>query len=168
MNESFYTETEKAHNQIEKRTYIMTSDIEWLTNKEKWINLKSIGIVIREYTSNGKNVKEVRYYISDLLSSEINEFKKAVRYEWGIENNLHWHLDYTFKEDNNLTMNKNAQSNLNILRKLCLNILKLIRPFYNKSLKLIRFIISQNFNNEMLKILSYINVEKLKKIANFQ
>lgn len=168
MNESFYAETEKAHNQIEKRTYIMTSDIEWLTNKEKWINLKSIGIVIREYTSNGKNVKEVRYYISDLLSSEINEFKKAVRYEWGIENNLHWHLDYTFKEDNNLTMNKNAQSNLNILRKLCLNILKLIRPFYNKSLKLIRFIISQNFNNEMLKILSYINVEKLKKIANFQ
>ena len=67
MNESFYTETEKAHNQIEKRTYIMTSDIEWLTNKEKWINLKSIGIVIREYTSNGKNVKEVRYYISDLF-----------------------------------------------------------------------------------------------------
>ena len=168
MNESFCEETEKAHNQVEKRTYIITSDIDWLNNKDRWANIKSIGIAIREYTSDENNVKDVRYYITDLLSSEIKEFKKAVRDEWGIENNLHWHLDYTFKEDNNLTMNKNAQANLNILRKLCLNILKLIKPLYNKSLKLIRFIIGQNFDNEILKILSYINIDELKKIANFQ
>lgn len=169
MNESFYEETEKAHNQIEKRTYIMTSDIEWLNNKNKWSNIKSIGIAVREYTNNkGKKTKDIRYYITDLSSNNMREFKKGVRDEWGIENNLHWHLDYTFKEDSNLTMNKNAQANLNIIRKLCLNLLKLIKPLYNKSLKLIRFIISQNFDKEMVKILSYLNIEEIKKIANLQ
>lgn len=90
--------------------------------------------------------------------------KNAVRGEWGIENNLHWHLDYTFREDANLTMNKNAQSNLNILRKLCLNILKLIKPVYNKSLKMIKFILEQDFENEINRILSCLNIEELKRI----
>lgn len=39
-----YEETEKAHGQIEKGTYIMTEDINWLSNKVKWANLKTIGL----------------------------------------------------------------------------------------------------------------------------
>lgn len=108
---------------------------------------------------------DVRYYITDLESSEIKDFKNAVRGEWGIENNLHWHLDYTFKEDANLTMSKNAQANLNILRKLCLNILKLVKPIYNKSLKMIRFILGQDFENEIGRVLCCLNIDELKKIT---
>ena len=164
--ESYYEEAEKAHNDIEKRIYIMTSNIEWLNNKEKWKNIKSIGLVTREYNIDGRRTLDTRYYITDLESNNINEFKKAVRDEWGIENNLHWHLDYIFKEDNNLTSNKKAQSNLNILRKLCLNILELIRTFYNKSLKLIRFIIGNNFENKIDKVFSYLNTDELLKISS--
>lgn len=164
-NESYYEETEKSHSQIEKRTYIMTSKIDWLSNKEKWKNIKSIGIVKREYEKDAKKVIDIRYYITDLNSSEIKDFKNAVRGEWGIENNLHWHLDYTFREDANLTMNKNAQANLNVLRKLCLNILKLAKPIYNKSLKMIRFILGQDFENEIGRVLSCLNIDELKKIT---
>lgn len=164
-NESYYEETEKSHSQIEKRTYIMTSKIDWLSNKDKWKNIKSIGIVKREYEKDTKKVIDVRYYITDLNSSEIKDFKNAVRGEWGIENNLHWHLDYTFKEDANLTMNRNAQANLNVLRKLCLNILKLAKPIYNKSLKMIRFILGQDFENEIGKVLCCLNIAELKKIT---
>ena len=164
-NDSYYEETEKSHSQIEKRTYIMTSKIDWLSNKDKWKNIKSIGIVKREYQKDTKKVIDVRYYITDLNSSEIKDFKNAVRGEWGIENNLHWHLDYTFKEDANLTMNKNAQANLNVLRKLCLNILKLVKPIYNKSLKMIRFILGQDFENEIGKVLCCLNIDELKKIT---
>lgn len=158
IKESYYEETEKSHNQMEKRTYIMTSKINWLPNKEKWKNIKSIGLVTREYEKDNNKITDIRYYITDLNSTEINEFKKAVRGEWGIENNLHWHLDYTFREDANLTANKNAQSNLNILRKLCLNILKLIKPLYNKSLKMIRFILGQDFENEISKVIFCLNI----------
>lgn len=165
IKESYYEEIEKSHNQIEKRIYVITSKIDWLPNKEKWENIRSIGFVAREYEKDDKKLTDIRYYITDLNSTEINEFKNAVRGEWGIENNLHWHLDYTFREDANLTMNKNAQSNLNILRKLCLNILKLIKPVYNKSLKMIRFILGQDFENEINRILSCLNIEELKRIT---
>lgn len=164
-DEAFIEVIEKSHNQIEKRTYVMTSKIDWLPDKNKWKNIKSIGIVKREYKMDNKNKIDIRYYITDLDSSEINDFKNAVRDEWGIENNLHWHLDYTFKEDHNSTMNKKAQANLNILRKLSLNILKLVKPFYNKSLKMIRFILGQNFENEISKVFSCLDIESLKKLT---
>ncbi len=38
----------------------------------------------------------------------------------------HWHLNVTFREDGNHTIEKQAAYNLNIIRKLSLNILKLI------------------------------------------
>ena len=38
----------------------------------------------------------------------------------------HWHLDVTFKEDANHTRNKHISYNLNIMRKLALNLLKLL------------------------------------------
>lgn len=56
-------------------------------------------------------------------------------------------------------MIKNSQANLNILRKFALNILKLVKSLYNKSLKLIRFRIGQNFENEIEKIILYLNIE---------
>lgn len=71
---------------------------------------------------------------------------------------MHWQLDVTFKEKNR-TMIKNSQANLNILRKFALNILKLVKSLYNKSLKLIRFRIGQNFENEIEKIILYLNIE---------
>lgn len=149
-NQCHYEESELAHSTIEKRTYIMTEDINWLEIK-KWKNIKSIGIYIREYTENDVLKKDVRYFITSLGTDQIKDFCRAVRDEWGIENNLHWHLDVTFKEDKNRTMIKNSQANLNILRKIALNILKLVKPLYNKSLKLIRFRIGQNFENEIKK-----------------
>lgn len=163
-NKCHYEETEKLHNQIEKRTYIMNDDIDYL-NKDKWKNLKSVGICKKEVIKNDVKQVEIRYYITSLELKCLNDFKRAVREEWGIENNLHWHLDVTFKEDANTTMNKNAQANLNILRKLCLNILKLVKPMYNKSLKLIRFRIGQNFEEEIINIFRCLNINKLKEIT---
>ena len=122
-----YEEIECAHSTKEKRTYVMTENIGWLETKG-WEKFKSIGICTREYIENGIQKKDTRYFITSLGTNEMKDFCRAIRDEWGIENNLHWHLDVTFKEDKSKTMNKNAQANLNILRKFSLNILKLIKP----------------------------------------
>ncbi len=37
---------------------------------------------------------------------------------------MYWHLDVTFKEDSNTTLDKQATQNHNIIRKWCLSILK--------------------------------------------
>lgn len=67
----------------------------------------------------------------------------------------------TFKEDKNLTSEKTAQKNLNILRKLGLNILKMAQPLYKLSLKNIRLQLCMNFEDEFNKILSLLDKEKI-------
>lgn len=65
-----------------------------------------------------------RYYISR-LKPYIELFSKAVRRHWSVEV-MHWHLDVTFKEDANRTLDKTAEQNMNIIRKWALSILKTV------------------------------------------
>ncbi len=165
---NYFMETEKSHSQIETRKYYLISDVEWISFKKEWANLTSIGIIKKrcENISTGEVTEEIRYYITSLYDTEIKEFAESVRNEWAIENNLHWHLDFTFKEDKNLVSQKKAQQNLNILRKLSLNILKIAQPSYGLSLKNIRLMLCMDFENEILKILSLLNTETVVKLIN--
>ena len=160
---NYYSEKEKLHSQVEIRDYYLISDIEWISNKNKWRKLTSIGVVEKTISDliTGEEKQEIRYYITSLYDSELKDFAQAVRSEWEIENNLHWHLDVTFKEDRNLTSEKTAQKNLNILRKLGLNILKMAQPLYKLSLKNIRLQLCMNFEDEFYKILTLLDKEKI-------
>lgn len=160
---NYYSEKEKEHSSIETRDYYLVSDVEWISNKKKWRNLTSIGIVKKTISNltTGEVKTETRYYITSLYDSELKDFVKSVRSEWEIENNLHWHLDVTFKEDKNLTSEKTAQKNLNILRKLGLNILKMAQPLYKLSLKNIRLQLCMNFEKEFYKILNLLDQKKI-------
>lgn len=165
---NYFMEKEKNHSQIETRKYYLISDVEWISYKKEWANLTSIGIIEKrcENISTGEVIEEIRYYITSLYDNEIKEFAESIRNEWAIENNLHWHLDFTFKEDKNLISQKKAQQNLNILRKLSLNILKIAQPSYGLSLKNIRLKLCMNFESEILKILSLLNTETVFKLIN--
>ncbi len=58
---------------------------------------------------------------------------------------MHWHLDVTFKEDANTTIDKTAAQNHNIIRKWCLSILKITElstRMKRLSMKKKRFVIS--------------------------
>ena len=69
---------------------------------------------------------------------------------------MHWHLDVTFKEDANTTLNKQAAENLNIIRKWCLSMLKMIEIFRPKiSMRKKRFIISMNPAEFLEQVLSF-------------
>lgn len=67
----------------------------------------------------------------------------------------HWHLDVTFREDGNHTLEKQAAYNLNILRKPALNILKMVdvgsKPI---SLKKKRFAIGTNPEKHLERIMN--------------
>lgn len=97
-----------------------------------------------------KTIIEKRFYISSLVVN-IELFSKAIRNHWSVENKLHWHLDFTFREDKNTTMNKNALINLQIINKFCLGILNKIKSFHdNVSLRRIRKRMQMNFEKWLI------------------
>lgn len=56
---------------------------------------------------------------------------------------MHWHLDVTFREDANTTIDKMATQNLNIIRKWSLSILKPAQMTRHKlSMRKKRFVVS--------------------------
>lgn len=134
---------EKAHGQIEIREYYQTENIGWLSQKKSWKGIKSIGMEEKTIRKDGREKKEYRYYISS-LKEDVKTFMRAVRGHWSVES-MHWHLDVTFKEDANTTLDKQAAENLNIIRKWSLSILKMVEIFRpNLSMKKKRFVISMN------------------------
>ena len=140
---NYHRTIEKARGQIETREYYQTEDIGWLHGKNKWKNLKSIGMVETTIEKpDGTKTTQTRYFISS-LAVMILLFVKAVRGHWAIES-MHWHLDVTFKEDANKTLDTTAAQNLSILRKIALSILKLIDVGKKCSLKRKRYIICAN------------------------
>lgn len=155
-NSSYYSYVEKSHSSIIKYEYFQTTDIDWYFDKNKWEELHSIGLVKKTITKNGKNIIENRYYISSLFI-DIIDFSNAIRNHWSVENKLHWHLDFTFKEDKNTTKNKNALLNLQIVNKFVLGILNQVKSFYTKlSLKKIRKLISFDFETNFVTLLCYL------------
>lgn len=133
---------EKARGQIEKWEYYQTNDIQWMSTKSDWEKLCSIGMVEKTIDKDGTITVDRRYFISS-LAPDIALFERAVRGHWAIES-MPWHLDVTFREDFNTTLDKRAALNLNIMRKLCLSILKLLDIGRKASLKLKRKAMSWN------------------------
>ena len=143
---------EKSHNSVITYEYYQTEKIKWYVEYEKWEGLKSIGLVKKTIEkADGSKVEEKRYYISSLLLN-INEFSNAIRKHWNVENKLHWQMDFTFRSDDNTTMNKKALFNLQIIKRFCLTILNEVKKQKNKSLKRIRKDISRNVEKETIEI----------------
>ena len=99
---------DKAHSCIETREYFLILDIDYI-KKNRGINynkLTSIGLVrkTKENLNTGEIIEERRYYINSIY--DIDLFSKTVRKEWSIENKLHWHSDFTLKENYSTIINK--------------------------------------------------------------
>lgn len=134
---------EKARGGIEKREYWQTEYIEWLAQKTDWAGLKSIIMTRNTIIKDGEETSETRYFISS-LPLDVNEAARAVRAHWMVES-YHWHLDVTFREDDNRTIEQQAAFNLNIITKLALNVLKIFDIGKKvMSLKMKRFAIGTN------------------------
>ena len=165
----YYSETEKSHSKFIKREYYMINNINWIANYKEWKNLKSIGYEKKtiEFINNDKKIIEERFFIIS-FENDIKMFADAVRKHWGVENNLHAPLDIVFREDDNTTLEKNGAKNLSILKRIALNIIKIVQCFYNISLKLIRYKISMNTEEELEKIFKIINTKEIKSMLDAQ
>lgn len=119
----FLKTEEKAHGRVEARCYWICGEVEWLTHHGRWDKLRSIGMVESTRTVGGKVSVERRFYITS-LKPDAEEFARAVRGHWAIENTLHWSLDVSLNEDQSRARTGHAAENLGRLRHMALNILQ--------------------------------------------
>jgi predicted transposase YbfD/YdcC len=115
---------EKGHGRHETRTYAIVAAPESVNPEGLWRDLNAVGIAISvRVDSQGRRSMDTRYYIlSRLITAQ--EFAGAVRSHWGIENNLHWQLDVSFREDECRVGRDHAPANLSVIRRFALGLLK--------------------------------------------
>lgn len=157
---SYCESSEKAHNQVEVRRFYR---IDAKCGRDEWAKLRSF-ICYEKYTYNlvtGAENTEIRYYISSL--SDIELAAQAIRGHWNVENNLHWHLDYSFSEDDQTTMDKQAFQNLSLINKLVLSLCKLAQPVMTGSIRTIRLRFSWDLETNLSLLLNAFDDTEIKK-----
>lgn len=151
----YLKQVEKSHGQIETRQYYMAQAAFGASKKSDWQKLRSFILLVKTTfnTITQEEHMETRYYITSL--SDISLCAEAIRGHWSVENKLHWHLDYSFSEDDNSTMDKKAFTNLSLINKMCLSLCKLAQPLMGKSsLRVIRKRFSWNLEGNLSLLLN--------------
>ena len=122
----YYEESNKEHGRIENRKCWVSSQIDWIDQKDKWKNFNSIAMIESTRTIKDKTTKEARLFIAS-LPQNAKLFASVVRTHWGIENSLHWILDMTFREDESRIREGNSAENMAIIRHTALNMLQNVK-----------------------------------------
>jgi predicted transposase YbfD/YdcC len=164
-DEKRYMKTvDKEQRGVPIREYYLTGDISWLSQGKDWAGLASIGYVWRTVKKlKGEVVEETRYFIAGI--EEVKVFAKSVRGYWGVENKVHWQVDFTFKEDQNTTKEKDGARNPQTMERVTLEILSLVQSFYdNRSLKWIRYILSLGFEEHIETIFKLLNAQAIQDL----
>jgi predicted transposase YbfD/YdcC len=128
VTHGFHREVDGGHGRIEIRCCWTVAAIDWLRERHPaWEKLTAIVMVEAERRVGGKSSQERRYYISSLpggTAGSAARLGEAVRGHWGIENQVHWVLDVSFREDDCRVRLGNAPQNLATVRHIGLNLLR--------------------------------------------
>ncbi len=155
----YFREEETRTYETVTREYFITDSLEWFEDRKEWEKLQSIGYERKSISrkETGETTVEERYYLCSIKPiAEL--FGIAVRRHWHIENGLHWVLDIVFREDRLRSKEKNGIHNLGLIRRFVMFIMKLLKVYYNRSMKRIRAKIGRNLEREMPVILSVLKV----------
>jgi predicted transposase YbfD/YdcC len=117
------TTEDHHHGRWERREYFCAAVPAAIRATGRWLDVASIGMVVRTRTVAGVTSEEVAYYLGS-GPPKVRTFARAARDHWGIENRLHWSLDVTFAEDRSRVRRDHGPENLSLLRRLSLSILQ--------------------------------------------
>ena len=112
-----------SHGRLVRRRVFVSPEAATLPALADWPGLRTVLAVesIRGINGSGKVEADIRYFLSS-SSAEAPVLAQAIRRHWSIENNLHWVLDVTFREDDSRIRDPSAVRNFALLRKIALNL----------------------------------------------
>ena len=111
----------KSHGRHEERYTTVIYDPKGLP--AAWPDVAAVVMVGREREVKGKRTETTHDFITSHRGTAA-ELAGLIRRHWGIENQLHWSLDVTFGEDRNTTSTGHAGTNLSLIRKVALSLLR--------------------------------------------
>lgn len=114
---------ERGHGRTERRSYTILTNPKGIRNQDLWKGLTVIGMCQSEREIDGQRTSEVRYFLGS-READAEVYGQVLRNHWRIENNLHWQLDVTFREDQSQIQNRNGAENFAMLRRMALCLLK--------------------------------------------
>lgn len=114
-----HTTREVGHGRQEERSCVVVRHTKGIRSAKAWKKLKTVGMCRRERTVGDRTSTEVCYFISSRRLSA-REAARALRSHWGIENNQHWQLDVSFREDASRIENRHGSANFALMRRLAL------------------------------------------------
>ena len=120
----YHKTVDKGHGRIEIRECVISYETNWISSKSEWKGLCGIGAVYSSIEENGKKSKQSHYFIFSCKNMTAKKIMKCKRNHWSIENNLHWILDMSFREDESRARKDNSAENFNVIRHIAYNILK--------------------------------------------
>ena len=118
-----YVSEEKSRGRHEIREVWVTSQLDWLPQKDDWKGLNSIVCLKSTRILKENKSVEFRYYISS-LPEDAWKIGRAIRSHWSVENKLHWQLDVSYGEDECKVRKDNGAENFSVIRRATLNLLK--------------------------------------------
>src|SRR5262249_31162141 len=113
----------RGHGRQEERSCVVVDYLAGIRNRKAWPQLTAVGLGRRDRTVDGQTTTEVCYFIGSRRMGARN-YGQALRNHGGIENNLHWPLDVSFREDESRIENRHGAANFALLRKMALALLK--------------------------------------------
>jgi predicted transposase YbfD/YdcC len=116
--------TDGGHGRIESRRVWVTDEVHWIKLDEPWPGLASLVMVESTRQAEGKTVVQRRYYISSIKGTDAAAMAQRIRGHWSVENNLHWQLDVSFREDERRIRKGYGAENFSRLCRIALNRLK--------------------------------------------
>jgi predicted transposase YbfD/YdcC len=122
----YHEQVNGNHGRIETRRLWVCWNVELLGETGRdWPALRAMILLERTRDVDGKVSSERHYYISSLdRRTKAQRLVEYVRGHWSVENNLHWQLDVSFREDERRIRRGHGAENFSRLCRLSLNLLK--------------------------------------------
>jgi predicted transposase YbfD/YdcC len=117
------TRVDFGSGRIETRKCYVLQELDLLEDLQAWPGIQAVVMVHAQREFSDRTQEEYRFYLSSKKETP-SYFNVRVRRHWGIENQLHWHLDVSFEEDRSRTRMGNGAENHHTLRKIALQMLQ--------------------------------------------
>jgi predicted transposase YbfD/YdcC len=118
---------DKGHGRVDTRRLWVVKEVDTLATRGRWKGLAAVVLCERESFNprTGKTTTGRRFYLTSLRRADASLLATCIRRHWEVENKTHWVLDVVFREDAHRARSGYAATNLSLLRKIALNLLRL-------------------------------------------